>query len=64
MALRKTTAIIRGSLLDKVEERLQDLGVKGLSVSHIKGYGEHANFFTHNLAGQARQNRDFRREKP
>jgi len=46
--LRKVTAIIRSHLLDKVEEHLQQMGVKGLSVSHVKGYGEYANFFTHN----------------
>jgi nitrogen regulatory protein P-II 1 len=48
MELRKVTAIVRSDLLDKVEERLQDSHVRGLSVSHVKGYGEYANFFTHN----------------
>jgi nitrogen regulatory protein P-II 1 len=45
--LRKVTAIIRSAMLETVETRLQDIGVHGLSVSHIKGYGEYANFFTH-----------------
>jgi len=47
MELRKVTAIIRSSSLKQVEERLQALDVKGLSVSNVKGYGEYANFFTH-----------------
>lgn len=47
MELRKVTAIIRSDLLSQVEERLQDIGVKGLSVTHVKGYGEYANFFAH-----------------
>jgi nitrogen regulatory protein P-II 1 len=47
MELRKVTAIIRSSSLKQVEERLQGMNVKGLSVSNVKGYGEYANFFTH-----------------
>lgn len=47
MELRKVTAIIRSQFLDRVEERLQDLGVKGLTVTNVKGFGEYANFFTH-----------------
>lgn len=47
MEARKVTAIIRGSLLDRVEERLQTMGVPGISVTKVKGYGEQANFFRH-----------------
>ncbi len=47
MELRKVTAIIRSSMLKQVEERLQEMNVKGVSVSNVKGYGEYANFFTH-----------------
>ena len=47
MELRKVNAIIRSDLLEEVEERLKDMLVKGLSVSHVKGYGEYANFLTH-----------------
>ena len=46
MELRKVTAIIRSSLLKGVEERLQGMNVKGLSVSNVKGV-EYADFFTH-----------------
>lgn len=45
MEPRKITALIRSSVLEKVEERLQSLGVKGISVSQVKGYGEYANFY-------------------
>lgn len=47
MELRKVTAIIRSSSLQQVEERLQVMNVRGMSVSNVKGYGEYANFFTH-----------------
>lgn len=47
MELRKVTAVIRSSLLEQVEERLQCMNVKGLSVSNVKGHGEYADFFTH-----------------
>lgn len=44
-AFRKVTAIVRASLLERVERRLQELRVPGLSVTKVKGYGEYANFF-------------------
>lgn len=45
MNVAKITAIIRSFKLDQVERCLQDIGVKGVSVSRVKGYGEHKNFF-------------------
>lgn len=42
---RKVTAIVRASMLEKVEQRLHLLQVPGLSVTRVKGYGEYANFF-------------------
>lgn len=47
MNLRKVTAIIRSERLEEVEKRLQEAGVKGLSVTKVKGYGEYANFLAH-----------------
>lgn len=44
MEFRKVTAIIRGSVLERVEARLMELGVKGISVTRVIGYGEYANF--------------------
>lgn len=45
MELRKVVAIIRTQTLEEVEGRLVDLGVKGISVTKVKGFGEYANFF-------------------
>lgn len=45
MDLRLVVAIIRPSALESVEKRLQELGVRGLTVTRAKGYGAHANFF-------------------
>lgn len=49
MEYRKITAIIRNSLLEKVEDRLRLVGVKGISVSRVKGFGDYANFFRNDL---------------
>ena len=45
MNFRKVTAIIRPECLEKVEESLRKLNVPGVSVTKVKGFGEHANFF-------------------
>lgn len=42
---RKINAIIRKGRLEKVERALEDLGIKGLSVTKVKGFGEYANYF-------------------
>ncbi|RMG60060.1 MAG: P-II family nitrogen regulator [Gammaproteobacteria bacterium] len=46
MPFRKVTAIIRPDVLKEVEERLIDLGVPGVSVTRVKGFGEHASFYS------------------
>lgn len=43
--LRKVTAIVRIEVLERVERRLQELRVPGISVTRVKGYGEYENFF-------------------
>jgi nitrogen regulatory protein P-II 1 len=40
MELREVNAIIRSRLLEDVEGRLKKIGVKGLTVTRVKGYGE------------------------
>lgn len=40
------TAIIRTELLEAVEQRLPQAGAKGVTVTHVKGYGEYADFFS------------------
>ena len=39
------TAIIRSTALEHVEQRLQGMGIHGMSVSKVRGFGEYANFF-------------------
>lgn len=46
MKYRKITAIFRCDACEKVEQRLQDLGVQGFSLSHVKGYGEYADLYS------------------
>lgn len=45
MKFRKVTAIIQTMMLEKVERALHDAGVKGISVTKVKGFGEYANFY-------------------
>lgn len=45
MQLKKIVAIVRSSVLESVELQLREAGVKGISVSPIKGYGEYANLY-------------------
>lgn len=45
MELRLVVGIIRPDALELVETRLQEIGVRGLTVIRGKGYGAYANFF-------------------
>lgn len=45
MELRKITAIVRNNVLESVGIRLRAVGIKGISVSSVRGYGEHADYF-------------------
>jgi nitrogen regulatory protein P-II 1 len=45
MDLRAVIAIIRRDRLERVEEGLREIGVRGINVSKVKGYGEYHNFF-------------------
>ena len=46
MDLKAVIAIIRRDRLEQVEKGLREIGVRGINVSKIKGYGEYHNFFT------------------
>jgi len=46
MNYRKVTAIIRCDVLEKVERELQAMGVRGISVTKVKGYGEYTDFYS------------------
>jgi len=45
MQFRKVTAIIQNDRLQAVEERLKELGVPGISITKVKGFGEYADFY-------------------
>jgi nitrogen regulatory protein P-II 1 len=45
MEFMLVVAIIRSLTLERVEHALQGMGVRGITVSHVQGYGEYANFF-------------------
>jgi nitrogen regulatory protein P-II 1 len=51
MELKKINAIIRSRLLEDVEERLKKLGVKGLTVTRVKGYGEAKSIWSQDWLG-------------
>lgn len=46
MSYQKVIAIIRNNVLEKVECKLQEMGIRGISVTKVKGYGEYANFYS------------------
>src|SRR5437879_4405617 len=48
MREKKVTAIIRTDVLDEIETRLHRLGVRGISVTRVEGYGEYTKFWTPN----------------
>ena len=49
MELKKITAIINGSVLEAVEQRLTEIGVKGFSESNVTGRGEYTNLYRADL---------------
>lgn len=46
MNYKKIVAIIRKGHLEKVEHALQEYGVRGITVTQVKGFGEYANYFS------------------
>ena len=47
MDLKKVVAIVRTDMIEHVESRLIQLGVPGITIARVKGFGEYSNFFTH-----------------
>jgi nitrogen regulatory protein P-II 1 len=47
MDLKKVLAIVRNDMIEHVESRLIQLGVPGITIARVKGFGEYSNFFTH-----------------
>ena len=52
MEYRKVTAIVRSSHLEDIERRLRDIGVSGVSITRVSGYGEYHNFFQPDMMTQ------------
>jgi nitrogen regulatory protein P-II 1 len=46
MELKVVIAMVRSDALETVENKLQQAGVQGITVTRSKGYGDHRNFFT------------------
>ena len=46
MDIKLSVAVIRSTKLQAVQKRLQEIGLGGISVSRVKGYGEYQDFFT------------------
>ncbi len=49
MSFKVITATINLNAVERVEKRLIEIAVPGLSVSKTKGYGEHKNFYQRDL---------------
>jgi nitrogen regulatory protein P-II 1 len=49
MKYRKITAILNVESLDDTAKALQNNGVHGISVTHVMGHGEYANFYAKDL---------------
>lgn len=49
MSIKRITAIVPLELLDTLEQNLRRCGVPGVTVEHVRGYGEHPNFFRRDL---------------
>jgi nitrogen regulatory protein P-II 1 len=45
MELQLIVAIVRNEMFENVESRLKDMRVKGITVAHVRGYGEYTNYF-------------------
>ena len=46
MDYRKVTAVVRHDVLKKVERKLVELGVQGISVTLVRGFGDYADCFS------------------
>ncbi|AJZ57148.1 nitrogen regulatory P-II family protein [Paraburkholderia fungorum] len=46
MEIRCVVAIVRSDVLERLEKRLGAIHVHGVTVSRVKGFGEHPNYFS------------------
>ena len=45
MACRKIIAIVRSNMMEAIEASLLSIGVRGITISPVSGYGEYHNFY-------------------
>lgn len=45
MSFAKITAIVRPAVVSDIENLLHREGIPGMSVGHVKGYGDYADFY-------------------
>jgi len=49
MSIKRITAIMPTDMLEALEEGLRSCGVPGVTVEHVRGYGDHPNYFRRDL---------------
>lgn len=49
MDIKRITAIVPSEILDALEGHLRASGAHGMTVEHVRGYGEHPNYFRRDL---------------
>ena len=49
MTIKRITTIVPTDFLDKFEKCLRSTGVPGMTIDNVRGFGEHANYFSSNL---------------
>lgn len=45
MSFAKITAIVRPAAVSNIEDLLHKEGIPGMSIGHVKGYGDYADFY-------------------
>jgi len=49
MGMKRITAIVPEELTDNFERSLRRCGVPGMTIDRVRGFGEHANYFSSDL---------------
>jgi nitrogen regulatory protein PII len=49
MTIKRITTIVPTDFLDKFEKCLRAAGVPGMTIDNVRGFGEHANYFSSDL---------------
>lgn len=49
MTIKRVTAIVPEELIDNFERCLRRCGVPGMTIDKVRGFGEHANYFSGDL---------------